>query len=153
MKIDLNFTGALTTHSIGGAEIEEVHSQNTQKCSEFIRQKISEHPFLKPLAIVLKKYLALKNLNSPFQGTMSSYGLVLMILAILKDMGKSFRNFEVPGQLFEKHLGRAFIHFLAVYGEQFSTQYQTIDEHSDFIEVQNSGNSLPFMTSTGSFGL
>ena len=26
MKIDLNFTGALTTHSIGGAEIEEVHS-------------------------------------------------------------------------------------------------------------------------------
>ena len=84
---------------------------------------------------------------------MSSYGLVLMIIAILKDMGKSFRNFEVPGQLFEKHLGRAFIHFLAVYGEQFSTQYQTIDEHSDFIEVQNSGSSLPFMTSTGSFGL
>ena len=25
MKVDLNFTGALTTHSIGGTEVEEIH--------------------------------------------------------------------------------------------------------------------------------
>ena len=76
---------------------------------------------MKPLAIVLKKYLALKNLNSPFQGTMSSYGLVLMIIAILKDMGRPQPGFEQRGPNFEKYLGKAFIHFLAVYGEQFST--------------------------------
>ena len=38
------------------------------------------------MAQVLKKYLAFKNLNSPFQGTMSGYSLVLMILALLQDL-------------------------------------------------------------------
>lgn len=49
---------------------------------------------MKPLAIVLKKYLALKNLNSPFQGTMSSYSIVLMILTLLKDMSKTIPLLE-----------------------------------------------------------
>ena len=76
-----------------------------------------------------------------------------MIIALLKDMRRSNFQLESPGPTFERHLGRAFIHFLAVYGEQFTTQSQSIDENSDFIEVQNSSNTLPFMTSTGSFGL
>ena len=69
----------------------------------------------------MKKYLALKNLNSPFQGSMSSYALVLMIIALLRDMAKASVNLEREGPQFAGNLGRAFTHFLAVYGEQFST--------------------------------
>ena len=70
----------------GEVYMEEGDSQSTQKCAEFIKTQIAKHPFLKPLGIILKKYLALKSLNSAFQGTLSSYGLVLMILAVLKDI-------------------------------------------------------------------
>lgn len=38
------------------------------KCCGFIRQKLEEYPVLEPLALVLKKFLALRNLNSPFLG-------------------------------------------------------------------------------------
>ena len=77
-----------------------------------------EHPFLKPLAIVFKKYFALKNLNSPFQGTLSSYGMVLMLLALIKDLKRSEHDLE-RGQdsVFESQLGKTFCHFLTVYGE------------------------------------
>lgn len=66
----------------------------TKQCAEFIKKQILEHPFLKPLTIVLKKYLTLKNLNSPFQGTMSSYGLVLLVLTLLKDMSRVIPHLE-----------------------------------------------------------
>ena len=38
--------------------------------------------------------MAVKDLNSPFQGTMSSYGLVLMIIAVLNDLSKVIENLE-----------------------------------------------------------
>jgi DNA polymerase sigma len=49
---------------------------------------------LKPLVVVLKKYLSLKNLNNSFMGTVSSYGLVLLILALIEDMKKSEPQLE-----------------------------------------------------------
>ena len=138
----------------GGIQKDDVDSQSTQKCAEYIKQKIAEHPFLKPLAVVLKKYLALKNLNSPFQGTMSSYGLVLMIIALLKDMGKTFANLEQQeGRNFRINLGRALTHFLAVYGDQFQTQYFCIDDQCEFVENQNINSGLSFLTTSGQFGL
>ena len=158
MKIDLMFNDILKTKhgsdpGSSSAMNDEVDSQSTQKCAEYIKQKITEHPFLKPLAIVLKKYLALKNLNSPFQGTMSSYALVLMIIALLRDMGKAWVHLERDGPQFEGNLGRAFTHFLAVYGEQFSTQHFGIDERCEFVESQNMGGGAAFLTSSGQFGL
>ena len=158
MKIDLMFNDILKTKQndpfSSSASKDEIDSQSTQKCAEYIKQQITEHPFLKPLAIILKKYLALKNLNSPFQGTMSSYGIVLMILALLKDMGKAYPNLELQKDaLFAISLGRAFTHFLTVYGEQFSTQYFCIDEHCEFVENHNSSSGLSFLTSGGGSGL
>ena len=62
------------------------------------------HAFLKPLALVFKKYLALKGLNSAFQGTLSSYGLVLMLLAVLKDLSlhnSSLESAPIDSKLFQ----------------------------------------------------
>ena len=88
----------------------------TERCSEFIKKQIQDHPMLKPLTLTLKKYLGLKNLNSPFQGTMSSYGLVLLVLALLKDLGVFYPSFE-RAQNYVMWLGRAFTHFFSVYGD------------------------------------
>ena len=91
LKVDLIFNDILRARQVqdpftGEMYIEEREPQSTQRCADFVKTQIKKHPFLKPLAIILKKYLALKSLNSAFQGTLSSYGLVLMILALLKDL-------------------------------------------------------------------
>ena len=124
----------------GEMYMEEGDSQSTQKCADFVKQQISKHPYLKPLAIILKKYLALKSLNSAFQGTLSSYGLVLMLLALLKDFKRhdpSLEAYPAGSHHFKVNLGRTFAHFLMVYGEQYSTQHFCIDENSDYVENQN----------------
>lgn len=148
LKIDLIFNDILRAKQVvdpftGEMYTEEGDSQSTQKCAEFIKKQISKHAFLKPLTIILKKYLALKCLNSPFQGTMSSYGLVLMLLALLKDMSVFNPGQETAAfgsQLFMINLGKAFAHFLLVFGEQFSVQHFSIDENSNFVENQQNQN-------------
>jgi DNA polymerase sigma len=83
--------------------------------------------------MVLKKYLSLKNLNNSFMGTISSYGLVLMILALLHDLTRADSKFEK--EFFEFNLGRALIHFFQVYGESFQTQYYLINAENEFSEA------------------
>ncbi len=94
----------------------ELSNHQTKLCADFIKKQMCEHPFLKPLTLTLKKYLGHKNLNSPFQGTMSSYALVLLVLALLKDMNCVYPRFEfyAPNNMW---LGRAFTHFLSVFGD------------------------------------
>lgn len=84
LKIDIIFNDLALPKSRDDGEILE--ECLTKRCAEYVKAQIVEHPFLKPLVVVLKKYLSLKNLNNSFMGTVSSYGLVLMILALLEDM-------------------------------------------------------------------
>ena len=65
-----------------------------------VRQLVQRWPALKPLVLVLKQFLAEKGLNDPYLGGISSYGLVLMVAAILvrrgnanTDLGESFVDF------------------------------------------------------------
>ena len=140
LKIDLIFNDILRARQVtdvytGETYVEEGDSQSTQKCADYIKQQIGKHAFLKPLTIILKKYLSLKGLNSAFQGTLSSYGLVLMLLAVLKDKTLQNPGLEsVPpdSQLFKQYLGSTFAHFLQVFGDHFSTQHFVIDENSEF---------------------
>jgi len=49
---------------------------------------------------------------------MSSYGLVLLVLALLKDMSRRFPLFEKhKSPVVEMCIGRAFTHFFMVYGD------------------------------------
>mmetsp|Transcript_33104 Transcript_33104/g.43597 ORF Transcript_33104/g.43597 Transcript_33104/m.43597 type:complete len:112 (+) Transcript_33104:1280-1615(+) len=108
----------------GETYMEEGDSQSTQKCAEYIKTQITRHPFLKPLAIILKKYLSLKSLNSAFSGTLSSYGIVLMLLALLKDLSvynATLESSAPDSKLFLLNLGKTFSHFLQVFGTEYST--------------------------------
>ena len=82
VKLELNFAGLAEDLKIGALKfgkivsikidlvINDIESNNklhqTKLCAEFVKKQMNEHPFLKPLTITLKKYLGLKNLNSPF---------------------------------------------------------------------------------------
>ena len=108
----------------GETYIEEGDSQSNHKCAEYVKTQIARHPLLKPLAITLKKYLSLKSLNSAFSGTLSSYGLVLMLLALIKDFSvynPSLESSALDPKLFVINLGKTFSHFLQVFGQDYSS--------------------------------
>ena len=52
---------------------------------ELIRQYLEIYPTLKPLVFVLKKFIYSTNIYDPYSGGLSSYGLILMIVAYLQD--------------------------------------------------------------------
>jgi DNA polymerase sigma len=119
LKIDIIFNDLALPRSKDSLSLD-VSECLTKRCAGYVRQQIVEHPFLKPLVVVLKKYLSLKNLNNSFMGTVSSYGLVLMILALLEDMKRSEPSLnleQVVGELAEFNLGKAIANFFFVYGE------------------------------------
>lgn len=52
----------------------------------FVKGLVAEFPALQALAVVLKQFLVMKGLNSPYSGGLSSYGLVLLLTS---DMQRS----------------------------------------------------------------
>jgi len=51
----------------------------------YIRQAASQHPALAPVSLVFKHMLVTHNLNEPYLGGLSSYAVVLLVLAVLKE--------------------------------------------------------------------
>lgn len=91
-------------------ENEAHHGLNT--CG-LVRQFLQRWPPLKPLVLVLKQFLVEKGLNDPYVGGLSSYGLVLMVAAILR------RHWPIglsPASQID--LGALFIEFLEVYSSR-----------------------------------
>jgi len=83
-------------------------------CVGLIRQFMVMYPFLKPVALVLKQLLFLGKLNDPFQKGLSSYGLVLMIVA--------FFQWCIVSNTYDTvcaNLGRTVINLLRHYGSVF----------------------------------
>ena len=57
------------------------------QCVKLVRGLQSRLPRLRPLVLVLKQLLNAANLSDPYLGGLSSYGLVLMVAAFLKNSG------------------------------------------------------------------
>lgn len=54
-------------------------------------QSIRERPSLKPLVLVLKHFLVTRNLDKPYLGGLSSYGVLLLVLRFLQArQGRAF---------------------------------------------------------------
>ena len=109
------------------------------KCVELVKGFISQYECLKPLVLVLKNILKRANLNDPYKGGISSYGLILMIVTYLqtqKKIGKDISNNE-------NNLGRLFYDFVNHYGLKFEPSKYIIyartneDEDSEDFTIQN----------------
>jgi DNA polymerase sigma len=51
---------------------------------DWVEKMRTECKFLHPLVLVLKQFLSVNNLNSPFNGGLPSYALVVMVAHFLK---------------------------------------------------------------------
>ncbi|KAE9553851.1 hypothetical protein FO519_002939 [Halicephalobus sp. NKZ332] len=90
-----------------------------QHAVEYIRQMRSYYPVLELLTLLLKQFLAARQLNHAFTGGLSSYGLVLMIIHFMLRKYKSEFLFKKIEDLENGVLGDFFLKFLQYYGNEF----------------------------------
>ena len=89
------------------------------KCVELVKNYIKEYKSLKPLVLAIKNILKRANLNDPYKGGISSYGLFLMIVYFLQGLKLSGVDIS-PGEN-NCNLGKLFFNFLKFYGLTFET--------------------------------
>ncbi len=83
-------------------------------CVALVRQYVAMYPPLRPLALVLKQLLHISHLNDPYQQGLSSYGLVLMIVAFLQWLAMNGCLEDASS-----NFGKLLLEFLKHYGSYF----------------------------------
>jgi non-canonical poly(A) RNA polymerase PAPD5/7 len=96
--------------SIDITHMTEMH--NGVKCVNLVKEYLLDCWFIEPLILVLKQMLKVNGLNDPYKGGLSSYGLLLMIVAFIQF--RKLNNVRVPGAI---NLGNILLDFLHYYGE------------------------------------
>jgi non-canonical poly(A) RNA polymerase PAPD5/7 len=71
---------------------------------------------LKPLVLILKAFLRVRELNKAYKGGLSAYGLIVMALALVKH--KQLENSQDPALLL--------CEFINFYGKEFDSSKQGI---------------------------
>lgn len=115
------------------------------KCVKLVQNYIQKYDVLEPLIISLKTILKNSNLNNPYSGGLSSYGLILMVV--------SFLQYQHDSNLFkydEYRLGRAFVSFLQYYGISFDSKKYAIlaspiDDNASFFDQDNRLNFVSLL--------
>jgi DNA polymerase sigma len=69
------------TFSIDITHMTDFH--NGVKCVNLVKDYLLDCWFIEPLILVLKQMLKVNGLNDPYKGGLSSYGLLLMIVAFI----------------------------------------------------------------------
>ena len=87
------------------------------KCVDLVKQFMNEYESLKPLVLSIKNILKRANLNDPYTGGLSSYGLILMIVYFLKK--QSFAGIDISLGDNYNNLGQLFYDFLLFYSFEF----------------------------------
>jgi non-canonical poly(A) RNA polymerase PAPD5/7 len=89
------------------------------KCVELVKKLLDEYKSLKPMALAIKNILKRANLNDPYKGGISSYGIILMIVFFLQKQKLSGEDIS-PGEN-NCNLGKLFFDFLKYYAIFFES--------------------------------
>lgn len=104
IKIDCNYEG----HEIV-IDITQFNEQHKGiQCIELVQTYLNYFPYLKPLTLILKNLLKVHHLNDPYMGGLSSYGILLMVVAY-------FQTSAVSGNYNDENLGVALLNILHSY--------------------------------------
>ena len=103
------------------------------KCVDLVKQFMNQYESLKPLVLAIKNILKRANLNDPYKGGISSYGLILMIVYFLKQ--QSFAGIDISLGENNSNLGLLFYEFLHFYSFVFELG-------KNIIYLKNSSNDL-----------
>ena len=112
------------------------------KCVELVKDLISKYESLKPLTLAIKNVLKRANLNDPYTGGISSYGLILMIVSFLQTQ----KNYGIDISINENNLGRLFHDFVEYYGLKFESKKYIISVKVNS-EFMNNNDNLNFNNS------
>ena len=74
---------------------EKITSIPSQLIIEFIKNSLICNPEIKPILLVLKRYMQICKLNSSFHGGISSFSLFLLLYAYLKHLKVYLNNFNI----------------------------------------------------------
>jgi DNA polymerase sigma len=107
---------------------------NGLKCVELVKEYILDCWFIEPIILVLKQMLKVNSLNDPYKGGLSSYGLLLMIVAFIQL--RKLNHVRNPTQI---NLGNILLDFLHHYGEvlKFTEQGIMCRRPGDLSETKN----------------
>ncbi|KAI9311760.1 hypothetical protein BX666DRAFT_1992158 [Dichotomocladium elegans] len=88
-----------------------------------IRKMMAKQPGLRPLSLLIKHFLAMRNLNEVFTGGMGGYAIVCMVMSFLQ-MHPKIRNHLIEP---ENNLGTLLVEFFQLYGVSFNVDTVGID--------------------------
>eukprot|EP00340_Litonotus_pictus_P003199 CAMPEP_0170523012 /NCGR_PEP_ID=MMETSP0209-20121228/8406_1 /TAXON_ID=665100 ORGANISM="Litonotus pictus, Strain P1" /NCGR_SAMPLE_ID=MMETSP0209 /ASSEMBLY_ACC=CAM_ASM_000301 /LENGTH=196 /DNA_ID=CAMNT_0010810823 /DNA_START=181 /DNA_END=768 /DNA_ORIENTATION=- len=88
------------------------------RCIKLVNSFLQEYPSLVYIVLALKQILKYCDLNDPFKGGISSYGLILMIVFFLQNY-RSIYNIGSNSSVNFSNYGRVFCEFLDYYGNYF----------------------------------
>lgn len=54
------------------------------KCLDMIKSFMEAEPLLRPLVLIIKTLMNVYDLSDPYKGGLSSYGVTLMVIALLQ---------------------------------------------------------------------
>ena len=83
-------------------------------CVSLIKQYLIYYRPLRPITLILKHLLFITELNDPYQGGISSYGLILMITAFIQSL--IIKNIYTE---YENNYGKFLLEFLKFYSSAF----------------------------------
>lgn len=84
---------------------------NGLKCVQLVKDYLREYESLRYLVLPLKQLIYYAELNDPYQGGITSYGIILMIVAFLQFKVKNIESIQNK----KPNLGKLFIEFLNLY--------------------------------------
>ena len=121
-------------NKIENEQINSINKKNNEKSNViYIKEQLDIFPEIKPILILLKRYFYVKNMNSSFEGGLSSYNLFLLILSFAK-----YNNFSQNKII---NLGYFLIQFLEFFGNIFDFKNFCINLNSPYIYEVNSFNN------------
>lgn len=117
------------------------------KCVNLVKDYISEFEALEPLLYALKNLLKNGNLNNPYTGGLSSYGLILMLVSFLQNQRQNSKCIKINDLLNPFNLGKLFLEFCWYYGIMFDHTKYVINAYPlNGSEMYADKESLPFLS-------
>jgi len=119
---------------------------NGEACIELVKDYITHYKAFRPLILVLKQLIYSAKLYDPYQGGISSYGLILMLVTYLQY--KSF--YKISIEPVKPNLGILLVDFFNFYGSmKFSAVEMKPLKANDIIEsvpIHNKNADMLMMT-------
>ena len=105
------------------------------RCVKLIKKFLKEYESLEPLLFCLKTILKISELNDPYNGGLSSYALILMVVNFLQIQKKMNKNIN------KDKIGDLFYDLLFYYGGRKDSNFIDLNNIKKYSEFSNKNNN------------